>query len=165
MRIGSLFSGAGGLDLAVEGVFGAETVWHCENNPAAAKVLAHRWPGVPNLCDITQIDWKELLSRTPDLVGTQRMYDLYCQGLSLEQVAIQEGVSRQSVYTRFKRQGLSMRARPTHKTNNQIDNLECLSKADHARHYNMGCNGSAHKCGGGDAAASFKVDILTAGWP
>ena len=57
LRIGSLFSGAGGLDGAVEQVFGGRTVWHCENDPAAAKVLAHRWPGTPNLGDITAIDW------------------------------------------------------------------------------------------------------------
>src|SRR5271165_5801539 len=57
MRIGSLFSGAGGLDLAVEAVFGAETVWHCELDKAASKVLAARWPGVPNLSDITAVDW------------------------------------------------------------------------------------------------------------
>ncbi|UJE15618.1 DNA methylase [Mycobacterium phage Madiba] len=57
MKIGSLFSGAGGLDIAVEQFFGARTVWHCELNPAASKVLAHRWPGVPNLGDITAVDW------------------------------------------------------------------------------------------------------------
>jgi DNA (cytosine-5)-methyltransferase 1 len=57
MRIGSLFSGAGGLDMAVEAVFGGETVWHAEIDKAASKVLAHRYPGVPNLGDITQVDW------------------------------------------------------------------------------------------------------------
>lgn len=57
MRIGSLFSGAGGLDLAVEKVFGGHTVWHCEQDPAASQVLSLRWPGVPNLGDITAVDW------------------------------------------------------------------------------------------------------------
>ena len=57
MRIGSLFSGAGGLDMAVEQVFGGRTAWHCEVDAAASKVLAHRWPGVPNLGDITTVDW------------------------------------------------------------------------------------------------------------
>lgn len=55
MRAGSLFSGAGGLDMAVEQVFGATTAWHCEVDPAASKVLSHRWRGVPNLGDITTI--------------------------------------------------------------------------------------------------------------
>ncbi|SKU47241.1 phage DNA methylase [Mycobacteroides abscessus subsp. abscessus] len=56
-RIGSLFSGAGGLDLAVEHVTGGRTVWHCEADPDAAKVLAAHWPDVPNLGDITAVDW------------------------------------------------------------------------------------------------------------
>lgn len=55
--IGSLFSGIGGLDLAVESFFNAETVWHCELDPEPSKVLAARWPGVPNLGDITKVDW------------------------------------------------------------------------------------------------------------
>ena len=57
MRIGSLFSGAGGLDRAVEAVFGGHTVWHSEIDKAASKVLAYRWPDVPNLGSITEIDW------------------------------------------------------------------------------------------------------------
>lgn len=56
-RIGSLFSGAGGLDLAVEHVTGGRTVWHCESDPDASKVLAAHWPAVPNLGDITAVDW------------------------------------------------------------------------------------------------------------
>lgn len=60
MKIGSLCSGAGGLDMAVESVFAAETVWHCEINEAAAKVLAHRYPGVPNHRDIIATNWDEV---------------------------------------------------------------------------------------------------------
>jgi DNA (cytosine-5)-methyltransferase 1 len=57
LRIGSLFSGYGGLDLAVEEVFDGETVWFSEFSPAPARVFAHHWPAVPNLGDITTIDW------------------------------------------------------------------------------------------------------------
>ena len=57
MRIGSLCSGAGGLDMATESVFSAKTVWHCEINDAASKVLALRWPGVPNYRDLTATYW------------------------------------------------------------------------------------------------------------
>lgn len=57
LRYGSLFSGVGGLDLAVEAVFGATCAWHSEVDPNASKVLAHRWPDVPNHGDITRIDW------------------------------------------------------------------------------------------------------------
>lgn len=36
---------------------GSEMVWHSEIEPNACKVLAHHFPGVPNLGDITQVDW------------------------------------------------------------------------------------------------------------
>lgn len=60
MKIGSLFSGAGGLDLAVQAVFGGEVVWHAEIDKAASKVLAYRFPGVPNLGDISAVDWADV---------------------------------------------------------------------------------------------------------
>lgn len=56
-RIGSLFSGYGGLDLAVEEVFDPRTVWFSEVNEPVARVFAHHWPDAPNLGDITTIDW------------------------------------------------------------------------------------------------------------
>ena len=46
--------------MAVEQVFGGHTVWHSEIDKAASKVLAHRWPDVPNLGSITEIDWAEV---------------------------------------------------------------------------------------------------------
>lgn len=55
--IGALCAGYGGLDLAVRDVLGGELAWVAENDPAASKVLAHRFPGVPNLGDITGLDW------------------------------------------------------------------------------------------------------------
>lgn len=58
LRVGSLFSGYGGLDLAVEHVFNAETVWFSEINEPVARVFAHRWPDARNLGDITTIDWR-----------------------------------------------------------------------------------------------------------
>ena len=55
--IGSLCSGYGGLDMAVEEFFGARTAWFAEYETAPSKVLAHHWPSVPNYGDMTQIDW------------------------------------------------------------------------------------------------------------
>ena len=57
LRIGSLFSGYGGLDLAVEHVFNATTVWFSELNEPVARVFSRHWPEAPNLGDITTIDW------------------------------------------------------------------------------------------------------------
>jgi DNA (cytosine-5)-methyltransferase 1 len=55
--IGSLFSGYGGLDLAAETVLDARTVWTCDVDPAASRILRHRFPHAPNLGDITAVDW------------------------------------------------------------------------------------------------------------
>ncbi|SHJ70658.1 DNA (cytosine-5)-methyltransferase 1 [Tessaracoccus bendigoensis DSM 12906] len=60
LRIGSLFSGYGGLDLAVEHVFNAKTVWFSELNQPVARVFSHHWPDAPNLGDITAIDWSHV---------------------------------------------------------------------------------------------------------
>ena len=80
MRIGSLFSGAGGLDMAVEAVFGGTTVWHSEIDKAASKVLAYRWPGVPNLGDITKVDWAALRSQGGDANESLADIDILCGG-------------------------------------------------------------------------------------
>ena len=53
LRVGSLFSGYGGLDLAVEEVFGARTIWFSEINEPVERVFSHHWPDAPNLGDIT----------------------------------------------------------------------------------------------------------------
>lgn len=56
LRVGSLCTGYGGYELAATTLLGpTETLWHAENDDAAAAVLAARWPGVPNLGDITAL--------------------------------------------------------------------------------------------------------------
>ena len=57
MRIGSLFSGYGGLDLAAQQYFGGDLTWYSEIEPAACQILAAHHPIVPNLGDITAVDW------------------------------------------------------------------------------------------------------------
>lgn len=57
MKIGSLFSGYGGLDLGVQAVLGGEVAWHVEFDAAPSKILAHHWPDVPNYGDITTLDF------------------------------------------------------------------------------------------------------------
>ena len=61
MRVGSLFSGYGGLDLALRDVFpDVETAWVSDIDPGACKILAHRFPDAPNLGDITAVDWSQV---------------------------------------------------------------------------------------------------------
>jgi DNA (cytosine-5)-methyltransferase 1 len=59
LKIGSLCTGYGGLDMAVEAYFNAEMVWCAENDKYASKVIAERF-NKPNLGDIKQIDWASL---------------------------------------------------------------------------------------------------------
>ena len=56
-RIGSMFTGMGGLDMAVREVFGGQTMWVADIEPGPSKVLEYRFPGIPNLGDVTTVDW------------------------------------------------------------------------------------------------------------
>lgn len=52
-----MFSGYGGLDAAVQSVAGGTVAWVSDIDPGPAKILAHHWPDVPNLGDITEVDF------------------------------------------------------------------------------------------------------------
>lgn len=56
MKIGSLCTGYGGLDMAVEAFFDAEMVWCAEIDKYASQLITTRFDK-PNLGDIKQIDW------------------------------------------------------------------------------------------------------------
>ena len=58
-RLGSLCTGYGGLDLAAKAVFGARPVWFADNDPDAVRVLKHHHRRVPNLGDITGLDFAD----------------------------------------------------------------------------------------------------------
>lgn len=73
LRIGSLFTGTGALDLAVMDAFDADVLWHSQYEPPdkkgkedtnqyAARILARHWPETPNLGDITRVDWPAVLA-------------------------------------------------------------------------------------------------------
>lgn len=57
MRVGSLFSGVGALDLGLE-QSGHEIVWQAENDKAASTILARHWPTTENFGDVTEVDWR-----------------------------------------------------------------------------------------------------------
>ena len=77
LKVGSLFSGIGGLDLAVEQFFDAETAWHCEWDEEPSKVLAARWPGVPNYRDVRTVDWASV-----------EPVDIMCGGFPCQDVSL-----------------------------------------------------------------------------
>lgn len=64
MKIGSLCSGAGALEIGLCDALGedpiASVIWHAEVDEAASLVLESRWPSVPNLGDIKTVNWEQV---------------------------------------------------------------------------------------------------------
>ena len=98
MKIGSLFSGYGGLDLAVMNVTGAEVAWHCEWEDAPSKILDMHFPGVPNYKDVTKVDFTQV-EPVDILTG-----GFPCQDLSLagKRAGLKEG-TRSGLWSEFAR--------------------------------------------------------------
>jgi len=96
MKIGSLFSGYGGLDLAVQNVTGAQVAWHCEWEEAPSKVLEAHFPGVPNYRDVSKVDWYSV-EPVDILTG-----GFPCQDLSLagKRAGMEEG-TRSGLWSEF----------------------------------------------------------------
>lgn len=65
VRIGSLCSGYEGLSIAVQSVYGGQLAWVSDIAPGAVTLLAHRYRGVPNLGDLTTVDWEEVARDSP----------------------------------------------------------------------------------------------------
>jgi DNA (cytosine-5)-methyltransferase 1 len=60
MRLGSLCSGYGGLETGISQVLDIQPVWCSEIDKDASKVLAVHHPDVPNLGDLTVLDWHQV---------------------------------------------------------------------------------------------------------
>ena len=74
MRIGSLFSGIGGLELGLEWSGLGHTVWQCETNPFCLSVLARQWPNATRYPDV------KTLTNPPPV-------DLICGGFPCQDVS------------------------------------------------------------------------------
>lgn len=77
ITIGSLFSGIGGFELGLErAIPNAKTIWQCEQNAFAQKVLKKHWPDVPIYDDI-----KEMKHGSIDIV------DIICGGFPCQDIS------------------------------------------------------------------------------
>jgi DNA (cytosine-5)-methyltransferase 1 len=72
----SLCSGYEGLGMGVMAVLGGRLVAVADNDPGAAAILAHRYPDVPNLGDITETGW-----------GAVGLVDVLCAGFPCQDVS------------------------------------------------------------------------------
>jgi DNA (cytosine-5)-methyltransferase 1 len=80
MKVLSLFSGVGGFDLGLERA-GMETVFQCEWDKHATKILERHWPHVPRWDDVSTLTGKFILLHAPviDVVA----WGSPCQDLSV----------------------------------------------------------------------------------
>ncbi len=60
MRIGSFCSGYGGLDLAAEAFFDAETVWWSDIQPLCQQIMGTHWPEATPIGDVTTVNPHDL---------------------------------------------------------------------------------------------------------
>lgn len=96
---GELFAGVGGLERAIEPVFNSRTVVFSEFDSAPSRVLAHRYPGVPNLGDVTKVDWRPWRGRIRILSGGFPCTDVSLAG---RRAGLQDG-TRSGLWAEFRR--------------------------------------------------------------
>jgi DNA (cytosine-5)-methyltransferase 1 len=79
LRVLSLFSGAGGADLALEAA-GMTVAALCEIEPHARAVLRHHWPDVPLHGDVSELDGTQYKGKVDIVVGGSPCQDLSVAG-------------------------------------------------------------------------------------
>ncbi len=89
MRIGSLFSGIGGLELGLErAIPGARVVWQVEKDPYARRGLEKHWPEARRYEDVQEVGAHNL-----------GVVDLICGGFPCQDISVagrKEGITKQS---------------------------------------------------------------------
>jgi DNA (cytosine-5)-methyltransferase 1 len=86
-----LFEGYGGLTLGVQHVTGGRLVAYSEIEPSSIKLLQAHFPDVPNLGDVSTIDWGEFLALPMvqgALLPAVRQVDIMLGGFPCQDVSV-----------------------------------------------------------------------------
>jgi len=75
LTVGALFAGYGGMELGIAQVLPVSLSWFAEFDAAPSAVMAHHHPGVPNLGDVTKVDWSAV-PRVDVITGGSPCQDL-----------------------------------------------------------------------------------------
>ncbi|WP_328742156.1 DNA cytosine methyltransferase [Streptomyces caniferus] len=78
MKILELCAGYGGLGMAVASLVGGRVAYVAESAPGPSAVLAERYPEAPNLGDIREIDWDQLVGQVEAITA-----GFPCQDISI----------------------------------------------------------------------------------
>jgi len=111
-----LCAGIGGFSLAASWVWpDHKTVAFCEKDEFCQKVLKKHWPDVPVIADIRDMTGdlirKEILMAAHREEKYHRAVHLYNDGLSVQEVADEFGITRQAMWSILKRRGVSFRSK------------------------------------------------------
>ena len=124
MTIGSLCSGYGGLDMAAVAHYGGEVRWLSDNYPGCVTLLASHHPTIPNLGDLTEVNWADVDYTMTDGFGTQSRrrfaywnHDESCLKMFLDCLPLTEGTLFATSCTTFpawaSMQNMALFERPT----------------------------------------------------
>lgn len=101
LRVVSLFSGYEGLGLGLEAVFGrdgVELVAVADPAPGPARVLAHRFPNVPNLGDVSEVNWRTSRIRADVVAGGFPCQDVSHAGRGAGLIRTGDGRTRSGLW-------------------------------------------------------------------
>lgn len=95
MRIGSLFSGIGGLELGLEMAGVGDVAWQVELDPWCRAVLARHWPNADrSVCDVTEAGpWN--LEQVEVICGGFPCQDVSCAGIGAGLSGARSGLWRE----------------------------------------------------------------------
>lgn len=61
LKVAEICAGYGGLFRGLEMVLDCDLALVADNDAGASNVLAYRYPDVPNVGDLTKVDWAEVM--------------------------------------------------------------------------------------------------------